>query len=364
MKKKMICLIALLLLAVLIPAEAAALTSPKDLVSYSVTLETSGRGQLYWNYGKNMEFFAAAGPENLSSACLASKGSWRFTSLIDRGLVVYPDEGWYFDGFFDQNGRRVSLTENRLDIIRITKNGIYYYDCVPSYEDSRYACITSYSYRKLTAAAVKALYGTSSYKVMETVTLYRVPKQNQKLYPRFLQKQLPAFSYEETLCKTVSDKDFFAVASLPDSFAGTFRASSSKLLSIDSKTGLCSIRGEGIAVVSVTIPATEKTLQGIFSIRVRISPDKVTLKKSSRTADTSVYASWKADGLCSGYEIQVAADKAFSKITAKKTVSSGKTSSTKIRVPKTGVCRYLRIRPFKKSRGETLYGKWTSIVVE
>ncbi len=346
-------------------ASSAAAASAKGVsLTYTAAIRQSGQGSLYWNYNQSGSFFYQGGGD-YNKDCLAAGTSCRFTALTPRSLIVEPGEGWYFDGFYTSSGQKLTLESQRIDVVRVTVNGVYYYDSVVSYSDPSFRGVTKAKYTETIKAAIKALYGTARYKIMETLDTYKVPKKSQTIQARFKEKKAPALSVPEQLKKSIGDSPFCAVKGISAAYQPTFRSSSSKLLAVDRGTGLCTIKGEGIAVVSLAVPASKETLRGEWKIKVYIYPKAVQLTSASRSKDKkSMTVKWRPDTLCSGYEIQAAADKSFSKITAKKTVTSGKTSSASVKTAKDAACKYLRIRPYKKSRGETLYGPWTEILVK
>ena len=357
--------IALLAVQLLTPAWALAASQKSSAgLTCTVTVRQTGQGSVYWNYNQSGSFFYQGG-DTYNKACLAAGTACRFTSLTPRSLIAEPDDGWYFDGFYTASGQKLPLETQRIDVVRITAGGVYYYDSVVSYSDPSFRSVTKAKYTETVKAAMKALYGTSRYKVMETLDTYTVPKKTQTIQVRFKEKKAPSLSVPQSLRKSVGDKAFYAVKGIPADVQPTFRSSSSKLLTVDRGTGLCTIKGEGIAIVTLTVPASKETLRGEWKIPVYIYPEAVSLTSAVRSKDRkSIAVKWQPDTLCSGYEIQAASDESFSKITAKKTVSSGKNASTKLTVKKDAVCRHLRIRPYKKSRGEKLYGSWTEIPVK
>lgn len=353
-------LIATLILTCLTPSGSFA----ANPFTYTVKLQQSGQGRLYWNYNQKGNFFFN-GSDTYDKACLAENIAYRFVILPERCLIAEPSEGWYFDGFRDSQGHTLKLDKQRVDVIRITIKGARFYDSVVSYSDPRFKNVTKSHYKATIKATLKALYGTTRYKIMETLDVYKVPKKTQTIQACFREKKPPVLNVPETLQKEFNDAPFYAIESLPVDYNAVFHTSSSRLLTVDSKTGLCSIKGEGIAVISVTVDSTRETSRGQWNIRVYIYPGKVNLTSAIRSKDKkSITVKWKSDTLCSGYEIQAAADHSFSKIAAKKTVASGKTSSTKVKTAKAANCQYLRIRAYKKSRNEMLYGNWIQIPVK
>lgn len=357
--------VTLIALQLLTPSWAAAASQRSNSgLTCTVTVRQSGQGSLYWDCNQSGNFFYQGG-EIYNRSCLAAGTSCRFTALSPRRLIAEPAEGWYFDGFYSPSGQKLYLETQRIDVVRVAVRGVYFYDSVVSYSDPGFKNVTKAKYMETVRAYLKTLYGTTRFKVMETLDTYKVPLKTQTLQACFKEKKMPVLTVPQSLQKSVSSSSFYAVKDIPAGCQPAFRSSSSKVLTVDQATGLCTVKGEGIAVVTLTVPASKETLRGEWKISVSVYPEGVPLTSAVRSRDKkSVAIKWKPDTLCSGYEIQTAADKTYAKITAKKTVSSGKTASTKLTTKKDSVCRYLRIRPYKKSRGEKLYGPWTEIPVK
>ncbi len=68
MNRKLWSVVAVVLLAAVIPVSSWALSMPKDLLTYTVSVTSSGSGQLYWNYGKKYGIFSLQ-----RQRCLQSK---------------------------------------------------------------------------------------------------------------------------------------------------------------------------------------------------------------------------------------------------------------------------------------------------
>ncbi len=331
-------------------------------LSYTVSMEQEGSGKLYWNYGKNMEFFLLDG-ENYNENCRIKKGEkYRFSSLADRGFIAEPAESRYFDGVFDSSGRKLSLETVNIDIIRVKVKGIYFYDYIPSYDNPQYRRLTEKAYKELMKTSLKALYGTRVYKVMDRTVLYSLPKKDGTYYPVFRKMKAAHFPGSLALVKKPDSPDFYAAGQ--KDFEAKYSSSSSKIIKIDKKTGLCSVKGPGIATLTVKIAATEKTLGAVYKVTVTVKPEAVSSLSAERAADKkSVTVKWKGDSRYSGYEVQLSSGESFSKITAKKTAASGKTNSTKVSTAKSAVCKYVRVRPYKTSKGQKLYGPYVSAKV-
>jgi len=116
-------LIATLILTCLTPSGSFA----ANPFTYTVKLQQSGQGRLYWNYNQKGNFFFN-GSDTYDKACLAENIAYRFTILPERCLIAEPSEGWYFDGFRDSQGHTLTLDKQRVDVIRITIKGARFYD--------------------------------------------------------------------------------------------------------------------------------------------------------------------------------------------------------------------------------------------
>lgn len=334
-----------------------------SLLSYTVSMVPSGSGQLYWNYGKNLDFFITDS-KGFNQKCLITKGTdYKFSALTVRGFVAEPSEGWYFDGVYDKAGRKLSLNTTNIELVQLTVKGRYYYDYIPAYDNPAYSKLTEAAYKELMKTSLKALYGTRVYKVLRKAVLYEIPKKDCTYYPKFQEKKAAPFPGKLALTKKLDSPAFYAAGR--EGFAAKYSSSNSKIVKVDKTSGLCRITGPGTASVTVKIAATDKTLSASYKVKVTVSPEAVTGVSASRASDRkSVTVKWKGDSRYSGYEIQLSDTKTFGKITAKKTAVSGKTSSTKVSLSKSAACSYVRVRPYKTSGGEKLYGPYVSAAVK
>lgn len=91
-----------------------------------------------------------------------------------------------------------------------------------------------------------------------------------------------------------------------------------------------------------------------------IFPRTAGIKKLS-TKKNTITVSWKTKGEASGYIVEYARDKKFTKELKKKNVGNGKKASLKIKKLKKGKRYYVRVRSYKKVDGRRIYGKYSSI---
>lgn len=369
MKKKLnqtfILSVIALCIITLVPMSSFAGTSTKEgLVNYTVNIETSGKGTLYWDYGKNMEFFLANGCETYNINCkIKNNTNYKFSKVFDRGILAKPDEGCYFSGFYDKNGKKISMTKTNIDIVRVTVDGLYYFDYVDAYNNPKFENYTKAAYEKEVKAYLKSVYGTTRYKVMEQTILYELPKKDADYYAKFKAKTTPKISYDKTITKTYGNSSFYLVSNLPSSYQYTFKSSNPLVLAVNKTTGYATIKSPGAATVTLVVEETEKTLSTTCKIKVTVKPKKVTNVSAVQKSDTRLSLTWKGSSKNSGYEIQVSNNKAFLTILAKKTVWSGSASSTTVSLKTELFNNYARIRAYKKSGGKKIYGAYTVVKI-
>lgn len=359
MNRKLLITTAALLLAVIIPVTSWALSMPKDLLTYTVSFNASGSGQLYWNYGKNMEFFLCNGSDSYNQNCRIKKGvSYKFSTLVDRGIIAKADNGWYFDGFYDKAGAKLLMEPVNIDVIRVTTDGFYIYDYLLSFDNTAYKNYTKKRYQDEMKKYLRNLYGVSRYKVLFQTKLYNIPPKTASLYPRFQKKSLRKLTFPKDMTKMYGDPAFNLWPDCPKDINASYKSSNSKVLSLDKTSGLCKIKGEGVATITINVPETDHNLAEEAKVKVRVKPIAVSILSARRKDTKTIELKWKPDLKSSGCEIEVSSDTKFSKIIAKKTVGSAKTAATKIMIPKNAVCKAVRIRAFKRSCGEKLYGAY------
>lgn len=346
-----------------IPAESfAAENQSSSLINYTVQVEHTGGGTLYWDYGKNMDFFLNDSHDEYDTSCKIKSGtSYKFSKLVPRNILIQPNEGYYFLGFYDQKGSKVDLTEVNADIVRVSVNGIYHYNCVESYDNPKYKKLTKNAYQKIIKTYLKAIYGTTRYKTMDTVTMYQVPTKDGSYQAKFKKKSSPKISYKasiEKMYSTNGSSGFAAIPTLPDTYKYTFKSSRTSVIKINKTTGYATVVGPGKATITVKVAETDTTLPAEYEIDVTVYPKKVSISSVTKKSDKSLSLTWSGSSKYSGYEIQVSNNTSFETITAKKKVSSGKTSSTTVTLKNKLFHNYVRIRPYKTSGGEKVYGEY------
>ena len=364
-RNRFIQLLFVIALVVLTTCNVAAVTSQdSSLLTYRVNVTVSGGGSLYFDYGEDMQFFLADDYKAYHPSCrVNSPATYKFSKLIQRCFLPSPEEGYYFSGFYDNAGNPINLTKNKVDILRVSVDGIYYYDYYTSHEDSKYAKYTETAYKKLVKTYLKTLYGTSRYKKMDTIMLYKLPKKDASYTAKFDSKTAPDIQWNATKTKAYNDPKFYYLPKKTTKYSYTFKSSSKKIATIDKETGQVTIKGPGIATITCSIKETETTLAQSYTSNLIVKPIAVSSIQASQSKKT-LQVKWKGKTHNSGYEIQVSNNKSFKNILATKNVKSGKTNTTTIKLKQELCHNYVRIRAYKTSKGRKLYSPYAVEKIE
>lgn len=261
MNRKLLFTLIALILTAFIPMSAFGASASKSPLTYTVTVHPSGDGQLYWDYGENLEFFLITDAENYNGKCLIKAShNYKFSTLLSRSIIAKPGEDSYLSGFYSKTGQKLSLSAVKMDVLRIKKDGIYFYDYYPSYENNIYQNFTKERYKEEVKNYLKAIYGTGQYKQMGFLMRYSLPKKSMDIYPKFKKKIKPEIDCKSQVSKTFGDGDFYLCGKdkLTPELNAVFKSSNSKVLTAGKTDGFASIKGEGIATVTIKIPEGKK----------------------------------------------------------------------------------------------------------
>jgi len=132
----------------------------------------------------------------------------------------------------------------------------------------------------------------------------------------------------------------------------SFSSSDFRVASIDKNTGKVTIKGTGIA--TITVKAGNESVK----VTVKVSPKKQSLKSAKVLKGKKLTVGWAKDKNASGYQVQISTSKNFKKNMKQKNLSKTSYIFTKL---KAGQKYYVRVRSYKKSGKETLYGAWSSL---
>lgn len=131
-----------------------------------------------------------------------------------------------------------------------------------------------------------------------------------------------------------------------------FESSAPKIVSVDKNTGTATIKGTGTAVITVRSGAAS------VKVTVKVNPKKQKIKSVKAAKGKKLVLKWEKDKLASGYQVQLSTVKNFKKVAKKYQGKKNVCTFTKL---KAGKKYYIRIRSYKKSGKDTLYGAWSSI---
>lgn len=132
----------------------------------------------------------------------------------------------------------------------------------------------------------------------------------------------------------------------------SFISSNPKIADVDKNTGTVTIKGTGVAVVNVT------TGKHFVKVTVKVSPKKQSLKSVKTAKGRKLIIKWAKDKNAAGYQVQISMDKNFKKISKQKNVTRNSYTAARL---KAGKKYYVRVRSYKKSGMETLYGAWSKV---
>lgn len=342
----------------------AATTQNPSLINYEVNVSATEGGSLYFDYGENMHFFLSDDYQQYNPSCkIDSPSVFKFSKLFQRNLIPVAQENYYFSGFYDLDNHPIRLSKAVIDVLRVSVNGIYYYDYYAAYENPKYAKYTPSAYKTMVKSYLKTLYGTSRYKKMDTITIYNLPKSDGTYIAKFQEKGLPDICWSTSVTKKVGDKKFHYIPNSSSKYIYTFKSSNKKIATIDNKSGLTIIKGPGIATITCNIKETDMTLPSKYTSKLIINPISVSSVQAVQSKKT-LQIKWNGKTNNSGYEIQVSNNTSFKTILASKNIKSGKSNATTIKLKTELYNNYVRIRAYKSSKGEKLYSPYVVKKIE
>ena len=105
-----------------------------------------------------------------------------------------------------------------------------------------------------------------------------------------------------------------------------------------------------------------KTYYGPFSdiLKTTTATDKTKISKV-KGAKKKLTINWKKISKATGYQVQVATNKKFTKNKKSVTISKNKTISKTIKKLKSKKRYYVRVRTYRKVAGKKVYSKWSSV---
>lgn len=173
-------------------------------------------------------------------------------------------------------------------------------------------------------------------------------------------KQVPEISgIKSAYTKSLNSKAFSLGAKTNGDGKVQYKSSDKNVVTVNSK-GKITIKGIGIAKVTVSVKETQMYKAVSKQITVTVKPKKMKIVSSSSAAKSTVNIKWKKDSSVDGYEILVATDKKFSKNKNKYTIKSKNKATKKITNLKSGKKYYVKIRSYKIINKKKIYSAYSS----
>ena len=167
---------------------------------------------------------------------------------------------------------------------------------------------------------------------------------------------------KKVFTKKYGDKAFSLQAKAVKGAKITYKTSDKKVAVVDKK-GKVTIKGTGIATITVKATASgcnAKTLK----VTVKVSPSKASAPSLKTLRGRKLKVSWKKDRRATGYQVQYCTSKAFKKGVKTITISKNKTLTKTIPKLTKGKRYYVRVRAYKSvkvnKKTQKLYGAWSS----
>lgn len=163
-----------------------------------------------------------------------------------------------------------------------------------------------------------------------------------------------------TITKAYGDKAFSLGVTTNSDGALMYQSGNRKIAVVSSK-GKVTIKGCGKVTLTVTSAETEKYAQKTKKITLKVVPQKAVLSKVKAKGNGKAAITIKKNAIASGYQIQYATDRNFTK--NKKTKTLTKASNTKCSLSglKKGKTYYFRVRSYKTVSKIKYYGAYSSV---
>lgn len=176
-------------------------------------------------------------------------------------------------------------------------------------------------------------------------------------------KQAQEIQYTDTYNIAYGAKAFTIDTSLSKGDGTLTYTSSDEKVAVVDNMGKVTIKGTGMAIITVEAAATENSEGKSVQIIVKVSPKKAALKSVKTAKGKKLTVKWKKDTKATGYQIQYSTNKKFKSGVKSVTIGKSKTITRKIKKLKAGKKYYVRVRAYKtvKINGKStkLYGEWS-----
>lgn len=198
--------------------------------------------------------------------------------------------------------------------------------------------------------SVDAVMNAGAWGTMDDASLY-LNKEEVPGVPEIIEQVITAKS---SYTKTYGDKAFSLNAKAEGAL--TYETNNKAVATV-SKSGKVTIKGAGVAVITVKAAATEKYTAASKKITITVKPKKVSGVKA-KAAKKKVTVSWKKAAKAAGYQIQYSTSKNFK---GAKTVTASGTSKV-IKGLKSKKTYYVRVCAYAKNGKKKVMGAYSSKV--
>lgn len=154
--------------------------------------------------------------------------------------------------------------------------------------------------------------------------------------------------------KKVGDSAFSIGAKTSGNGKLTYSSDKTSVATV-SMSGKVTIKGVGIAKITITAASTSTCNKTIKTITVTVNPKSTTLSSLKNSSSKKLKITWKRNSAVTGYRIQIATNSKFTNAKIY-TIKSNKTLTKTISVTK-GKTYYVRIRTYKGS----LQSSWSAV---
>ena len=198
--------------------------------------------------------------------------------------------------------------------------------------------------------SVEAVMNAAAWGTMDDASLY-LNKEEAAGVPELIEQVITGKS---SYTKTYGDKAFSLNAKAEGAL--TYETNNKAVATV-SKTGKVTIKGAGVAVITVKAAATEKYTASSKKITITVKPKKVSGVKT-KAAKKKVTVSWKKAAKAAGYQIQYSTSKNFK---GAKTVTASGTTKV-IKGLKSNKTYYIRVCAYAKNGKGKVTGAYSSKV--
>lgn len=179
------------------------------------------------------------------------------------------------------------------------------------------------------------------------------------------EKTAQTIKYTKTFKKTFGDAPFtLKVQAAKDGGKLSYKSSAQKVATVNSD-GKVTVKGTGIATITVRAEETAKYKTASVKITIKVSPARQTVKSLKPVKGKKLTVLWKKDTKATGYQLQCCLDKNFKKGVKTLNVNKNSITSKTFSKLKNGKKYYVRVRSFKKAtvngKTQTLYSSWSKL---